>query len=356
MAIHCLSAWFLCQVFPSLETRRSICQDLRPRSPSSLTTLYNELLLKFHSCADHLWPEARQSVATCVLTFLHSRVAPRHRYGFGRPDYTLQPGPDHIVVAVGAVGSGYGGTLQTTTTDHGADVWQVLDNPQRSYSESSFTNLAFTSMYYTVATSAVGAFKGSMVSRDMKTGKKRWEWSVSSLNGVAMVNGGVLFFAAAGGEEQFAPLVVWKSRSGNFTVTMIDDATGESVWDFTTQWEKCRWPLSVLTINKDPSSVVSTKIVFTCQGSSSPVRCPVPPPPPPPPPPPFVYSDASVTRCYFLLPLVANKRMLPANTTLAVHLVYHVLCHTGASFSLHVRHTLSLSLSLSLSHTHTHTR
>lgn len=220
---------------------------------------------------DNPCPDVLTALRLASPTALPSTSSAHHRYGFGRPDYTLQPGPDHIIVAVGAVGSGYGGTLQTTTTNNGADVWQVLDNPQRTYSESSFTNPAFTTMYYTVATSAVGSFKGSMVSRDMKTGNKRWEWAASSLSGVAMINGGVLF-----GQDQFAPLVVWKSGSGNYTVTLIDDATGKSVWDFPTQWQKCRWPLSVLTINKDPSSVANTKIVFTCQGSSSPVRGPVP--------------------------------------------------------------------------------
>jgi hypothetical protein len=120
------------------------------------------------------------------------------KYGFSRPDFALQPGPDNIVVAVGAVGSGYGGSLETTTTDQGecvlsvsidpdpdpfeldpapftdlyislsaletqpqgASVWHMYDNPQYSYSTSSFTDPTFTTMYYNVATSASGSFKG----------------------------------------------------------------------------------------------------------------------------------------------------------------------------------------------------
>jgi hypothetical protein len=115
-----------------------------------------------------------------------------------------------------------------------------------------------------------------MVSRDMKTGKKRWEWSSPSMKSVTMLNGGVRFVnvtaathgdaataatgagtaatgagdgaataaedgAATGAgtaaraheqeqereQDQFAPLVVWKTSSGNYTLTMIDDATGE---------------------------------------------------------------------------------------------------------------------------------
>jgi hypothetical protein len=204
-----------------------------------------------------------------------SRVVPWDgTYGFSRPDFALQPGPDNIVVAIGAVGSGYGGTLQTTTTDHGADVWNLLDNPQYSYSVSSFTNPTFTALYYNVATSAVGTFKGAMVSRDMKTGNKRWAWSSPYMSGVTMLNGGVRFVnttaaATTSGQVQFAPLVVWKTSSGNYTLTMVDDTTGNSVWQFQTQWENCRWPLSVLSTNKDPSSLADTKIIFTCQGGSS---------------------------------------------------------------------------------------
>jgi hypothetical protein len=207
-------------------------------------------------------------------------------YGFSRPDFALQPGPDNIVVAIGAVGSGYGGTLETTTTDKGAALWHMFDNPQYSYSTSSFTNPTFTTMYYNVATSASGSFKGSMVSRDMKTGKTRWAWSSPYMKSVTMLNAGVRFVNAtmtgSGNgtgtdttdadttdvQEQFAPLVVWKTNSGNYTLTMVDDTTGDSVWQFQTQWENCHWPLSVLTTGKDPNSLIDTKIVFTCQGSS----------------------------------------------------------------------------------------
>jgi len=198
-----------------------------------------------------------------------SRVVPWDgTYGFDRPDFALQPGPEPLVVAVGAVGDGYGGTLEAYTTDHGKMEWQFFDSPQRSYSVGSFTDPTFTSIYYSVSTSAGGAFRGSMVSRDMATGHKRWEWTSSSAKGVMLLNAGARFI---NGTERFAPMVLWQTNSGNYTLTMVDDTTGESMWDFTTPWEACRWPLSVLATRKDPSSLDDTKIVFTCQGSFKPV-------------------------------------------------------------------------------------